>query len=261
MKNNKVFPFFTLLVIASLSIAACSTQEAPEQPAPPPVEEVMEEPTEQVTENPLNPTALGSCYNPYFPVMEGKVWKYTTVTGDTTSTTDISYKDVTTSSFTSVQQLQDISTEVLWTCGPDGLFSSQFPSMSSIVQMPDLKIETLDVKGVFIPSEDKWQVGYSWNTEYVIKVSFKSGESVIEGQGILTVANTISTIEPITVLSGTYNDAYKVDISGNILLNAMGTEINMPFTNSIWFVKNVGMVKSTSADPAINYKMELVSFE
>jgi hypothetical protein len=194
MKNNKIFPVFAILVIASLSIAACDTQVAPEQSAPPPTEEVVVEPTEQPAENPFNSTLLGSCYNPFYPVMEGKVWKYTTMSGDTTSTMDISYKDVTTSSFTSVQQLQDISTEVQWICGPDGLLSSQFPSMSSIVQMPDLKIETLDVSGVFIPTEDKWQVGYSWNTEYVIKVSFTSGESVIEGQGTLTVANTISAI-------------------------------------------------------------------
>ena len=261
MKINKVFPVFTLLAIVSLSIAACSSQEAPKQTAPPPVEELVEVQTDLPAEDPFNPTVLGSCYNPFNPVMEGKVWKYTMVSGDTTSTMDISYKDVTTSSFTSVQQSQDISTEVQWTCGPDGLLSSQFPSMSSIVQVPDLKIETLDVNGVFVPSEDKWQVGYSWNTEYIIKVSFTSGETAFEGQGNLTVANTISAIEPVSVPSGTYNDAYKVNVSGNIVMNTMGTEIKMPFTNSIWFVKNVGIVKSASVDPAINYKMELASFE
>ena len=245
MKNNKVFPIFTLLVIASLSIAACSTQAAPEQPAPPPVEELVEEPTEQPAENPFNPTALGSCYNPFNPVMEGKVWKYTMVSGDTTSTMDISYKDVTTSSFTSVQQFPDISTEVQWTCGPDGLLSSQFASMS-IVQVPDLKFETVEVKGVLVPTEDKWQVGYSWNTEYVIKVSFTSGETAFEGQGNMNVANTIAAIETITVPSGTYNDAFKVDISGNMVMNIMGTESTLPLTYSTWYVKNVGMVKSAS---------------
>jgi len=261
MKNIKIFPVLAILVTVSIFLTACDTQEAPEQSAPPPTEEVVVQPTEQPAENPFNSTLLGSCYNPFYPVMEGKVWKYTTMSGDTTGTMDISYKDITTSSFTSVQQLQDISTEVQWICGPDGLLSSEFPSMGSIVQMPDLKIETLDVSGVFIPTEGKWQVGYSWNTEYVIKVSFTSGESVIEGQGTLTVANTISAIEPITVLSGTYNDAYKVDVSGNIVLNTMGTEIKLPLTNSIWFVKNVGVVKSASADPTMNYKMELASFE
>jgi len=260
MKNNKVLPIFTLLVIASLSIAACTTQQAPEQSAPPPVEEMVEGTAEQPAENPLNPTILGSCYNPFNPVIEGKVWKYTMVSGDTSSTMDISYKDVTTSSFTSVQQFPDISTEVKWTCGPDGLLSSQFANMS-IAQVPDLKFETVEVKGVLVPTEDKWQVGYSWNTEYVIKVSFTSGETTFEGQGNMSVSNTIAAAESVTVPSGTYSDAFKVDISGNMVMNIMGTESTLPLTYSTWYVKNVGMVKSASADPTLAYTIELASLE
>ena len=260
MKNNKLFPIFALLVITGLLIAACSPNTAPEQSAPPPVEEVMEEPTEEVTENPFNPTALGSCYNPFNPVMEGKVWKYTMVTGDDTSTMDISYKDVTSSSFTSVQQFPDLNTEVQWTCGPDGLLSSQFANMS-IAQVPDLKFETVEVKGVLVPTEDKWQVGYSWNTEYVIKVSFTSGETAFEGQGNLTVSNKIASAETITVPAGSYDDAFKVDVTGNMVMNIMGTESTLPLTYSTWYVKNIGMVKSASADPTLAYTIELASLE
>jgi len=260
MKNNNLFPIFALLVIAGFSIAACSPNSAPEQSAPPPVEEVMEEPTEEVAENPFNPSALGLCYNPFIPVMEGKVWKYTMVTGDNTSTMDISYKDVTSSSFTSVQQFPDLSTEVQWTCGPDGLLSSQFANMS-IAQVPDLKFETVEVKGVLVPTEDKWQVGYSWNTEYVIKVSFTSGGTAFEGQGNMTVSNKIAATETVTVPSGTYNDAFKVDISGNMVMNIMGTESTLPLTYSTWYVKDVGMVKSASADPTLAYTIELTALE
>jgi hypothetical protein len=260
MKNKKSFPIFALMAIAGFSIAACSPSAAQDQSAPPPVDEVMEEPTVQVAENPFNPIALGTCYNPFNPVMEGKVWKYTIVSGDTTSTMDISYKDVTTSSFTSVQQFPDISTEVQWTCGPDGLLSSQFANMS-IAQVPDLKFETVEVNGVLVPTEDKWQVGYSWNTEYVIKVSFTSGETAFEGQGNMAVTNTISAVESVTVPSGTYSDAYKVDISGNMVMNIMGTESTLPLTYSTWYVKNVGMVKSASVDPTLAYTVELASLE
>ena len=165
MKNIKIFPVFAILVIASLSIAACSPNEAPAPTSAP----TVEQPEVQPTENAFNPTALGSCYNPFNPVMEGKVWKYSMVSGDVTNTLEISYKDVTTSSFTSVQKFPDISTEVQWMCGPDGLISSQFANMS-IAQVPDLKFETLEINGVLVPTEDKWQVGYAWNTEYVIKV-------------------------------------------------------------------------------------------
>ncbi len=260
MKNNKDFPFFTLLVIAGLSIAACSPNTAPEQSAPPPVEEVMEEPTEQTAENPFNPVALGSCYNPFNPVMEGKVWKYSMVTGDTNNTVETSYKDVTPSSFTSVQKFPEIRTEIQWTCGPDGLISSQLAAMN-IAQVPDMKFETVEVKGVLIPTEDKWRVGYSWDMEYIVKVSFTSDETTFEGQGNMKVTNNITSIESITVPANTYAEAYRVDVTGNAVMSIMGNEITLPLTYTNWYVKNVGMVKSTSTDSTSSFTMELTSVE
>ena len=256
MKSIKVFPIFALFLVASLSIAACSPKAAPAQPVSPP----SEQPAEQPTENPFNQIALGECYNPFNPVMEGKVWKYAMVSNKVSSTLEISYKDVTPSSFTSVQQSPDIRTEVQWTCGPDGMLSSQFANMS-IAQIPDIQFETLEVKGVVIPKEDKWQIGYSWDTAYVIKVKFTSGETVFEGQGNMTVTNIISAIEPITVLSGSYSEAFRVDIAGNMMMSIMGTESTIPLTYTTWYVKNVGMVKNASADPTITYSMELASLE
>ena len=252
MKSIKVFPIFDLFLVASLSIAACSPKAAPAQPA--------FSPSEQPTENSFSQTTLGECYNPFNPVMEGKVWKYAMVSNKVSSTLEVSYKDVTPSSFTSVQQFPDIRTEVKWTCGPDGMLSNQFASMS-IAQIPDVQFETLEVKGVVIPKEDKWQVGYSWDTAYVIKVKFTSGETVFEGQGNMTVTNTISAIEPITVPSGSYSEAFRVDIAGNMMMSIMGTESTIPLTYTTWYVKNVGMVKNASADPTITYSMELVSLE
>ena len=256
MRVKRIFPFVVLLLVASISIVACSPKTAPDQPASPPVEQ----PAEQPTENPFNPASLGDCYNPFNPVMEGKVWKYAMVSGDVTSTLEISYKDVTPSSFTSVQQFPEISTEVQWTCSPDGLLSSQFANMS-IALIPDLQVETLEVKGVVFPKEDKWQVGYSWNTEYVIKVKLTSGEAVYEGQGNIAVTNSIAAVEPVTVPSGTYNDAFRVDVIGTMMMNIMGTENTTPLTYSTWFVKDVGMIKSGSTDPNLPYSIELISLE
>ncbi len=260
MKKNRLFPIFTFFAIASLFIAACSPKAAPETTSSAPDEEVMVEPTQKVSENLFDQAALGSCYNPFNPVMEGKIWKYTMVSGDTTNTMDVSYKDITPASFTSVQQFPDISTEVQWSCGPDGLLSSQYANMS-IAQVPDLKFETLEAKGVMVPSEDKWQVGYSWITEYVIKVSFTSGDTAFEGQGNMAVLNTIAASETVTVPAGTYHDAFKVDVSGKMVMNIMGTESTIPLTYSTWYVRDVGMVKSASADPTLTYMIELVSLD
>lgn len=256
MNIKKDFRILPVLIITGILVAACGPKVVPDQPASPPAEL----PAEQPIENPFNPITLGDCYNPFSPVLEGKVWKYATVSGGVTSTMDVSYKDVTPSSFTSVQQFPDIRTEVQWTCGPDGMLSSQLANMN-FIQIPDLKVETLEVKGVLIPTEEKWQVGYSWNTEYVIKVSFTSGESVFEGQGNMSIANTISAVESVTVPAGTYGDAFKVDVVGNMVMSIMGTENTIPITNSTWYVKDVGMVKNASTDATIAYSMELSSFE
>ena len=182
------------------------------------------------------------------------------VSGGENSTLDISYKDVTSSSFTSIQKFPDISTEVQWTCSPDGLLSSQFANMS-IAQIPDIQFETLEVKGVVVPKEEKWQIGYSWNTEYLIKVKFTSGDTSFEGEGNLVVVNSIAAIEPVTVAAGTYSDAFRVDATGNFKMSIMGVENTLPIMFSNWYVKDIGMVKSASADPTLTYSMELTALE
>ena len=58
-----------LLLIASILIVACSPKAAPDKSASPPAEM----PAEQPTEDPFNSASLGDCYNPFNPVMEGKV--------------------------------------------------------------------------------------------------------------------------------------------------------------------------------------------
>ncbi len=256
MNNKKVFSILAAVLAVTISIAACSPKAAPDQPAP----SQTEEPVEQPTENPSSQAALGDCYNPFNPVVEGKVWKYTTDSGDATSTLEVSFKDITASTFTSVQKFADISTEVQWTCSPDGMLSSQF-AMMSIPLVPGVEFETLEVNGVVIPTEDKWQVGYSWDTQYVIKIKYTSGETVFEGQGNFTLANTIAAEESVTVPAGTYSDAFLVETSGSLVMNIMGTETTLPITFSTWYVKDIGMVKNALTDSTLKYSTELVSIE
>jgi hypothetical protein len=245
-----------ILIIGLVLIVACSPNVTNSQP------EVVstQMPVVQATDNPFSVAKLGNCYNPYNPAIEGKVWKYAMTSGTTPSTMDISYKNVTPDSFTSIQQFSNISTELNWTCNADGLISSQFANMS-IAQIPNLQIQTIEVKGVVVPKEDKWQVGYSWNTGYTIKVKFGSGDAVFEGQGVISLKNTISSIESISVPSGKYDNAFRVDVSGTFNMSVNGAENNVPLTYSNWFVKNVGMVKSGSFDPNLPYSIELISYQ
>jgi hypothetical protein len=254
MSIRRIFPIL-ISVFGLIFFVSCSPGVATNQP----VVISTESPALQPTENPFSSIKLGNCYNPYNPVIEGKIWKYAMTSGSTKSTMDISYKNVTPDSFTTVQQFSSLTTELGWTCSTDGLISSQFSNLS-INQIPNLKIQTIDVKGVVFPKEDKWQVGYSWDTTYTIKVSFGSGQNVYEGQGVITLKNIIFSVESITVPSGKFDNAFRVDISGTFNMSVNGSENTVPLTYSNWFVKNVGMVKSGSADPNLPYSIELISY-
>jgi hypothetical protein len=243
---------FSILIsiFGLILLVSCSPKAAFNQP----VVISTDSPAIQPTESPFSQAKLGNCYNPYNPVIEGKIWKYAMTSGSTKSTMDISYKDITPDSFTTVQQFSNMSTELGWTCNSDGLISSQFSNLS-ITQVPNLQIQTVGVNGVVFPKEDKWQVGYSWDTVYTIKVKFGSGDAVYEGQGVITLKNTISSVESITVPSGTYNNAFRVDVSGIFNMSVNGSENTVPLTYSNWFVKDVGMVKSGSTDLNLPYSI------
>jgi hypothetical protein len=247
---------FLISIFGLILLTSCGTNTVANTPGNSPTEM----PVIQPTADPFSAEKLGNCYNPFNPVIEGKIWKYSMTSGTSTSTMDISYKNVTPDSFTTVQQFSNMSTELGWTCSSDGLISSQFSNLS-IAQIPNLQIQTVEVKGIVFPKEANWQAGYSWDTGYTIKVSFGTGQNVYEGQGVITLKNTISSIESITVPAGRFDNAFRVDISGTFVMAVHGSENTVPLNYSNWFVKNVGMVKSSSTDPNLPYSIELVSYQ
>ena len=256
MHSKNIFRIWTITAILVLITAACSPKPAPDAPADLP----QDSPAEQPGQDPFNQTVLGDCYNPFNPVIKGKVWSYSIQTGDIANTQKSSFKDVTSSSFTSVQEYPDITTEVAWTCSPDGLLSSEFASMN-ITQVQDVDIETIGVSGVVFPHEDLWQVGYSWDVVFNVKIAITIEDTVFEGEGEISQTNTIASVEPVGVLAGTYPEAYRVDSTGNFKIVTLGVESNIPTSYSTWYVKNVGMVKSSSDDPGFSYITELISWE
>lgn len=243
-------------VFAILLLAACGPKPEQDQG----IEQPQSIPTGHSTENPFNPVNLGDCYNPFNPVMEGKVWNYTIQTGDTSNTFQTSYKDVTQSSFTSVQKFPEVTTEIGWSCNSEGLLSSQYANLS-LPQMQDVDIKTVEVTGVVFPPVDKWQTGYSWVMAYKVMLSITIEENSFEGEGEISLTNTITSIEPVTVPAGSFPEAYRVDAVGEFKVSALGVETSIPTSYSSWYVRNVGMVKSGSDDPTAPYSMELVSSE
>jgi len=250
-KNRKFLILTGILMI--FAFAACAPAAEPEAP----VDEVIEATDESP---PVNTEVLGDCYNPFNPVIEGRTWTYRIQTSDSTDEYSITYGDVSDSSFTSTLTFPDVSSAIQWTCSPEGLLSSDFASLN-ITQLDNVEIETIDVSGVIFPKAENWQVGYSWDTAFDVNISVSIEGNTIESQGTITMSNTIGAIEPVSVPAGNYNEAYRVDTSGNFIMSVFGVSTEIPIIYSNWYVENVGMVKSSSVDQEFGYITELISFE
>jgi hypothetical protein len=254
MKQHRLF-LFTVLSILVLTISACTPGEAP-APIEAPPEPAAEEIPAPVAEPPA--PDLGACSNPFYPVGEGRSWEYLVTSGEETSGIRFVQKDVSPGAFTHEMTSGDVTTEIRWTCGPDGLFSSEDARMN-FAPIPNLDIETLDVSGVAIPPADKWQVGYSWESKFNVRLTMSFGDGQVEGEGEYTVVNTIAAIEPVSVPAGSYEKAYRVDAQANIKISMMGMETDFSSPYSSWFVEDIGMVKSASGDAEMPYSMELIA--
>jgi hypothetical protein len=252
MKNRR-FLLISVGVISILLMGACAPVAEPEAP----VEEVIEAPVESP---PMNAEVLGDCYNPFNPVIEGRTWTYRIQTSDSTDEYSISYGNVTESSFTSTMAFPDVTSTIQWSCSPEGLLSSDFGSLN-ITQLENVEIETIDVSGVVFPNAENWRVGYSWDLAFNVNITLSIEGNSLESQGTIAMANTIGAIEPVSVPAGDYSEAYRVDVSGTYTISVFGVNTEIPITYSNWFVKDVGMVKSSSADPEFGYTTELIMFE
>ena len=256
MKQHRLIPF-TVFSILALAISACAPGEAPAPAeAPPEMAPAEAEMVAPVIEPPA--VDLGACSNTFYPVGEGRSWDYLVTSGGETSEIRFVQKDVSPGAFTHVMTTGDVTTEIRWTCGPDGLFSSEDARMN-FAPIPNVEIETLDVSGVAIPPADKWQVGYSWETKFNVRMTMSFGDGQVEGEGEYTVVNTIAAIEPVSVPAGSYENAYRVDAQATIKFSMMGidTEFSSPYSS--WFVEGIGMVRSASGDAEMPYSMELIA--
>ncbi len=202
----------------------------------------------------------GLCANAFFPLRSDKTWKYTITSGDTTNDYSLTYKDITDNSFTTVQTFPSLTNEITWQCGENGMLSSSFVNMSFASQK-DVSIDTLNVSGVTLPPEKDWSVGKTWESSYTVQVTIDNNGNKIQAQGTVTISSQIASKESVTVPAGTYADAYRVDSTGDMTFELMGNKTSVPLVYSTWYVKDVGMVKSSSSDANLTYDMVLTSFE
>jgi len=258
--KKRLFILISLGIISILLIGACTpVQDTVQEEEPAPVEN-QETTSEGITDGGSLQETLGDCYNPFNPVIEGRTWTYRLQTSDSTEEYSISYGNVSDSSFTSTMSFPDVSFSIQWSCSPEGLLSSDFASLN-INHLENIEIETIDVTGIVFPKAENWQVGYSWDLAFNVNITLSIEGNTVESQGTIAMANTIGAIEPVSVPAGDFNEAYRVDVSGSFSLSVFGINTEIPITYSNWYVKDVGMVKSSSTDSELSYNTELILFE
>jgi hypothetical protein len=249
----------TLMPPTATPIPPTSTTIPPTAtPVPPPTKEPQQAGTLQ---------GSGPCYNPYFPVIEGVVWRYRNVSPvSETLVYSVTYSDVSAIGFTAHQSYPTVQTETQWTCSESGLVSAQLAQIA-LGQLPDIEIESVEFTGVTLPPATEWKVGLTWDSAYKF-----TGKMTLEGLGPvaatydLTAQNKIVSVDAVSVPAGDYDDAMRVDSHSKMVIHAKAGETALPpitfeFDNTNWHVKDVGLVKSEMVDQAGDFTTELLSME
>ena len=208
----------------------------------------------------------GLCYNPYFPVEPNTIWTYKVhcPDGEVCEYTS-SFSEITEKSFIEKLISSGFSIDVSWLCSNNGLIQSNYSELPFEGESEDFKITTESYEGVILPSYDQWVVGYKWDTKYKVKVTFTVESEEMAFDGDIIIVNEIVSIEPVTVPSGTYTDAIKINSKKTISQETKIEGSSMSFSAasdiSSWYVEGIGLVKKVSKSECGTTLVELLSIE
>jgi len=220
---------------------------------------------EQIPKKEETKTA-GLCYNPYFPVKPDTIWKYKVHCpgGDVYEYTS-SFSGITEKSFVEKLISSKFSFNVNWLCSNDGLIQNDYSELPFEGEFEDFEIATENCEGVILPSYDQWVVGHKWDTKYKVKITFTVESEKMAFDGDVIIANEIASIEPVTVPSGTYTDAIKINSKKTINQETKIEGSSMSFSAvsdiSSWYVEGIGLVKKVSKSECGTTLVELLSVE
>ena len=244
------------------------TAEPTETPTEEPTAEPEAEPTAQTTSG---VTLAGNCANAYFPVVDGRVYTYSSsISGFGVSNFTQTYSDVTDDSFTiTIDSGSGESFSNTWTCTGEGMLSPEFTQMPGGMEGM-LSIDFVEAEGVTLPSEDMFQPGESWTTHYVAKAVINiPGSGEMNMTQTIDMTNNVIGTEAVSVPAGDFDSAVRVDTTGAVTMDmgdtGMTTTIDMSYSS--WYVENVGLVRQEfssvfGGDGADNPSVtELLSYE
>jgi hypothetical protein len=243
-----------LLLLCALALTACKGSE--QGPA---AGEKSSAPSAPPASSGSAPTVSGACANAFYPVSptlrreyrvtyEGNVIKPATYTE--------SLQDITADSFqVKTSFAGDSGVTHGWKCSGEGLAALEYANVNFANQNQanmQLDLKTISAKGVFIPSENNWKVGYAWSNEYNVAGSMKGMGANPSGEmkSNVTLTHEIIGEESVTVPAGTFT-AYKVKSKitqkGTMQMTtgpAVSVPLNVSFDLIMYHAKGVGLVKS-----------------
>lgn len=237
----------------------------PPTPTPAPTATPTAAPTDTPTPAPTDtptpePTAAPSaCDNPYLPVAVGPTWVYQITGPDVNSRFTRSITAVTESGFKDRDEF-DVGTvrEGEWRC-QDGNLISLSPSSQPVVSVPGMRFEfTVESnEGVTVPAD--LAPGKTWSQRIVY-----SGRQTVEGvtfesRNDLKTSCKAVREEQVTVPAGTFT-ALRVECTYDMTITLQGMSMPMNFTDTMWMVKGVGTVRSSSQAPNGTVETVLVEY-
>ncbi len=247
-QQTDVAPAATEAVVEATSVAEAPTAEPTETPTEEPTAEPEAEPTAQTTSG---VTLAGNCANAYFPVVDGRVYTYSSsISGFGVSNFTQTYSDVTDDSFTiTIDSGSGESFSNTWTCTGEGMLSPEFTQMPGGMEGM-LSIDFVEAEGVTLPSEDMFQPGESWTTHYVAKAVINiPGSGEMNMTQTIDMTNNVIGTEAVSVPAGDFDSAVRVDTTGAVTMDmgdtGMTTTIDMSYSS--WYVENVGLVRQEFA--------------
>ena len=240
------------IVAALLAVQACS----PSTPTPPLLVGTVEVATADPSSGSTSQTS-GECGHDYFPSEEGTTWELA-VTGDGTNyNSTAAITESRDEGFTLVSGLADGSSTFTMevSCTDDGLIMmdslSQAVSASVNTDEGSGTITTVAQTGVTLPADlegaSTWQQYVAWEAQ--------GSDSVLHGDA--TIEYVSRGFEVVTVPLGTFN-AIRVDSENRGTLQ--GEEL-MSCQVSVWYAKDVGIVKQEQTCSSMHSTYELVSFD
>ena len=190
----------------------------------------------------------GGCTNPYYPFKVGGKITYKTSSTNFNSTYSMEVLPAANAdthklayTFTVRGTTSTINQE--FTCDGTGIVAKGQLDLSSAMG-GQFTYETDSVDGPFLPAD--MHVGQEWTNTFKVTLHTNNATMarLIEGKHqTTTISSKVVGEEDVTTPAGTY---HALKVQQDITINTEITPNSIHTTTNVWFVKNIGMVKSVS---------------